>query len=74
MRTITHILPTKVDISRLLHDSRFWAILGIVAFIAIFTTLVIWAASTGTGTPTLTQPYYWPYGPYTPGSYPVHIP
>lgn len=74
MRTTIHILPTKDYLSRLLHDSRFWAVLGIIGFVALFTALVIWAASSGAGTTNITQPYYWPYGPYGPGSYPVHMP
>ena len=68
----TTILKPQVrgEISELFHDSRFWAVLAIIAFIVMFTVLVVWAAqSTATGGYEVDPMRYY-YLPYGPGPYP----
>lgn len=74
MATHAHVhLIRRNEISRLLHDSRFWAIVGIIAFIAAFTALVIWAAQQGP--PAGVPQHMYPYPPYfSPGPYPMPLP
>jgi hypothetical protein len=65
MRTLTqpHRNNASLFLRNMLHDSRFWAVLGIVAFIIAFTIFVIWAAQSGSFEGTGPRVYY-PYGPY----------
>jgi hypothetical protein len=48
-------------------DRRFWGAVGVVAFVILFTAVVIIAAKTGNlNQPLPSYPGGWPYGPYGP--------
>jgi hypothetical protein len=64
MKPLTNIGTLRQhEIGRIFHDSRFWTVVGVVAFVVGFTALVIWASQYGSPNAGPYQPY-WPYGPY----------
>ena len=58
-----HISENRIisRVERLFLDKRFWAVVGIVVFVAAFTLLLIWASQahvSETNTPFSPRPYF----------------
>ena len=67
MSTLTHPQneASRQKFLEILHDSRFWAVIGIILFTIGFAVLLSWVAVHQPASPEMPR-YYYPYGPYGP--------